>query len=106
MNLDIAWIKEKLPTPGAHQAQLPSMYHQFMQLAGRYHKEPWNRADNALRDGRIRVDGDSQMSTIPGLFACGECAPAHGANRLGETHCRTECSESARGEFAANSRVE
>src|SRR4051812_17369389 len=34
--------------------------------------------------GGIRVDGDSQMSTLPGLFACGECAAGlHGANRLG-----------------------
>jgi len=34
--------------------------------------------------GGIRVDGDTQMSTIPGLFACGECAAGlHGANRLG-----------------------
>jgi succinate dehydrogenase / fumarate reductase flavoprotein subunit len=34
--------------------------------------------------GGIRVDGDSQMSTIPGLFAAGECASGiNGANRLG-----------------------
>jgi succinate dehydrogenase / fumarate reductase flavoprotein subunit len=34
--------------------------------------------------GGIRVDGDTQMSTVPGLFACGECAAGlHGANRLG-----------------------
>src|SRR6266487_2506654 len=34
--------------------------------------------------GGIRVDGDSQMSTLPGLFAAGECAAGlHGANRLG-----------------------
>jgi succinate dehydrogenase / fumarate reductase flavoprotein subunit len=34
--------------------------------------------------GGIRVDGDSQMSTVPGLFAAGECAAGlHGANRLG-----------------------
>src|SRR5213075_3531071 len=32
----------------------------------------------------IRVDPDSQMSAVPGLFACGECgAGLHGANRLG-----------------------
>jgi succinate dehydrogenase / fumarate reductase, flavoprotein subunit len=30
------------------------------------------------------VEGDSQMSTVPGLFAAGECAAGlHGANRLG-----------------------
>jgi succinate dehydrogenase / fumarate reductase flavoprotein subunit len=34
--------------------------------------------------GGVRVDGDSQMSTIPGLFAAGECASGiNGANRLG-----------------------
>jgi succinate dehydrogenase / fumarate reductase flavoprotein subunit len=34
--------------------------------------------------GGIRVDGDTQMSTVSGLFACGECAAGlHGANRLG-----------------------
>jgi succinate dehydrogenase / fumarate reductase flavoprotein subunit len=34
--------------------------------------------------GGIRVDSDSQMSRVPGLFACGECAAGiNGANRLG-----------------------
>ncbi len=34
--------------------------------------------------GGVRVDGDSQMSTLPGLFAAGEAAAGlHGANRLG-----------------------
>jgi succinate dehydrogenase / fumarate reductase flavoprotein subunit len=34
--------------------------------------------------GGVRVDGDSQMSTVPGLFAAGEVAASlHGANRLG-----------------------
>ena len=34
--------------------------------------------------GGIRVDADSQMTNVPGLFACGECsAGMHGANRLG-----------------------
>jgi succinate dehydrogenase / fumarate reductase flavoprotein subunit len=34
--------------------------------------------------GGIRVDGDTQMSTVPGLFAAGECAAGiNGANRLG-----------------------
>jgi len=34
--------------------------------------------------GGVRVDGDSQMSTVPGLFAAGEVAAGlHGANRLG-----------------------
>ena len=34
--------------------------------------------------GGVRVDPESQMSTLPGLFAAGECgAGLHGANRLG-----------------------
>ena len=34
--------------------------------------------------GGVRVDADTQMSTVPGLFAAGECAGGlHGANRLG-----------------------
>jgi succinate dehydrogenase / fumarate reductase flavoprotein subunit len=34
--------------------------------------------------GGIRVDGDTQMTSVPGLFAAGECAAGlHGANRLG-----------------------
>jgi succinate dehydrogenase / fumarate reductase flavoprotein subunit len=34
--------------------------------------------------GGVRVDPDSQMSDVPGLFAAGECAAGlHGANRLG-----------------------
>ena len=34
--------------------------------------------------GGIRVEADTAMSTIDGLFACGECAAGmHGANRLG-----------------------
>ncbi len=34
--------------------------------------------------GGVRVDADTQMSTVPGLFAAGECAAGiNGANRLG-----------------------
>ena len=34
--------------------------------------------------GGIRVDADTQMTAVPGLFAAGECAAGlHGANRLG-----------------------
>jgi len=85
--LDIAWIKEKLPNSEEHiKRKLPSMYHQFMQLAGiDITKEPMEIGPTThYVMGGIRVDGDSQMSTIPGLFACGECAAGlHGANRLG-----------------------
>ena len=85
--LDIAWIKEKLPNAEEHiKRKLPSMYHQFMQLAGiDITKEPMEIGPTThYIMGGIRVDGDTQMSTVPGLFAAGECgAGLHGANRLG-----------------------
>ncbi len=85
--LDIAWIKEKIPNSEAHiQKKLPSMYHQFMQLAGLdITKEPMEVGPTThYVMGGVKVDGDSQMSTVPGLFAAGEVAAGlHGANRLG-----------------------
>ncbi|MDB4898201.1 MAG: fumarate reductase/succinate dehydrogenase flavoprotein domain protein [Gemmatimonadetes bacterium] len=85
--LDISWIKERLPNAAEHiRKKLPSMYHQFMQLAGiDITKEPMEIGPTThYVMGGIRVDGDSQMSTVPGLFACGESAAGlHGANRLG-----------------------
>jgi succinate dehydrogenase / fumarate reductase flavoprotein subunit len=85
--LDISWIKERIPKAAEHiRRKLPSMYHQFMQLAGiDITKEPMEIGPTThYVMGGIRVDGDTQMSTVPGLFACGECAAGlHGANRLG-----------------------
>jgi succinate dehydrogenase / fumarate reductase flavoprotein subunit len=85
--LDIAWIKEKLPNAEEHiKRKLPSMYHQFMQLAGvDITKEVMEIGPTChYIMGGIRVDGETQMSTVPGLFAAGECgAGLHGANRLG-----------------------
>jgi len=85
--LDISWIKERLPNAAEHiRKKLPSMYHQFMQLAGiDITKEAMEIGPTThYIMGGIRVNGDSQMSTVPGLFACGECAAGlHGANRLG-----------------------
>ena len=85
--LDISWIKERLPNAAEHiRKKLPSMYHQFMQLAGiDITKEAMEIGPTThYIMGGIRVDGDTQMSTVPGLFACGECAAGlHGANRLG-----------------------
>jgi succinate dehydrogenase / fumarate reductase flavoprotein subunit len=85
--LDISWIKERLPKAAEHiRRKLPSMYHQFMQLAGiDITKEAMEIGPTThYVMGGIRVDGDTQMSTVPGLFACGECAAGlHGANRLG-----------------------
>ena len=85
--LDISWIKERLPKSGEHiKRKLPSMYHQFKQLADLdITKEPMEVGPTThYMMGGIRVDGDSQMSTVPGLFAAGEVAAGlHGANRLG-----------------------
>src|SRR6186997_3420727 len=85
--LDIAWIKEKLKDSEAHiKRKLPSMYHQFKELADLdITKEAMEVGPTThYIMGGIRVDADSQMSTIPGLFAAGECASGiNGANRLG-----------------------
>ena len=85
--LDIPWIKAKLPNAAEHiRKKLPSMYHQFKQLADiDITTTPMEVGPTThYVMGGIRVDGDSQMSTVPGLFAAGECAAGlHGANRLG-----------------------
>ncbi len=85
--LDIAWIKEKLPNAPEHiKRKLPSMYHQFMQLAGvDITKEPMEVGPTThYVMGGVQVDSDTQMSSVPGLFAAGEVAAGlHGANRLG-----------------------
>ncbi|MGP8021588.1 MAG: fumarate reductase/succinate dehydrogenase flavoprotein subunit [Limisphaerales bacterium] len=85
--LDIAWIKEKIPNAAEHiKRKLPSMYHQFKQLADLdITREPMEIGPTThYIMGGIRVNGDSQMSSVPGLFAAGEAAAGlHGANRLG-----------------------
>ena len=85
--LDIAWIKEKLPDAAAHiKRKLPSMYHQFKELADLdITTTPMEVGPTThYIMGGIRVNADSQESTIPGLFAAGECAAGiNGANRLG-----------------------
>jgi succinate dehydrogenase / fumarate reductase flavoprotein subunit len=85
--LDISWIKDRLPKAAEHiKKKLPSMYHQFKQLADLdITKEPMEVGPTThYMMGGIRVDGDSQMSTVSGLFAAGEVAAGlHGANRLG-----------------------
>jgi len=85
--LDISWIKERIPHAAEHiKKKLPSMYHQFMALAGiDITKEPMEVGPTThYMMGGIRVDADSQMSNVPGLFAAGECAAGlHGSNRLG-----------------------
>jgi succinate dehydrogenase / fumarate reductase flavoprotein subunit len=85
--LDISWIKRKMPDARKHIIKkLPSMYHQFKQLADiDITATPMEVGPTThYIMGGIRVDGDSQSSTLPGLFAAGECAAGlHGANRLG-----------------------
>lgn len=85
--LDIAWIKERIPNAAEHiKRKLPSMYHQFKELGNiDITKEPMEVGPTThYMMGGVRVDGDTQMSTVPGLFAAGECAGGlHGANRLG-----------------------
>ena len=85
--LDIAWIKSKLPNGAEHiRKKLPSMYHQFKQLAGIDITETPMEVGPTTHYvmGGVRVDADSQMSAVPGLFAAGEVAAGlNGANRLG-----------------------
>ena len=85
--LDIAWIKERLSNGTEHiKKKLPSMYHQFKQLASiDITQQPMEVGPTThYVMGGVRVDADTQMSNVPGLFAAGECAGGlHGANRLG-----------------------
>ncbi|MGH7701738.1 MAG: FAD-binding protein, partial [Gemmatimonadales bacterium] len=85
--LDISWIKQRIPDARNHIIRkLPSMYHQFKQLADLdITTTPMEVGPTThYIMGGIRVDGDTQSSTLPGLYAAGECAAGlHGANRLG-----------------------
>src|SRR4051812_44358858 len=85
--LDIAWIKERIKDGSEHiKRKLPSMYHQFKQLAEIDITEvPMEVGPTThYMMGGVRVNGDTQESTLPGLFAAGEAAAGlHGANRLG-----------------------
>jgi succinate dehydrogenase / fumarate reductase flavoprotein subunit len=80
--LDIA---SRLPAE-AIKRKLPSMYHQFKELAEVDITKEAMEVGPTLHYfmGGLRVEADTQMSSVPGLFACGECAAGmHGANRLG-----------------------
>jgi succinate dehydrogenase / fumarate reductase flavoprotein subunit len=90
--LDIAWIQGRKSADGKTidadyiKKKLPSMYHQFITLAGLdITKEPMEVGPTThYVMGGVKVDGDSQMTSVPGLFAAGEVAAGlHGANRLG-----------------------
>ena len=80
--LDIA---SRLPAEVIRK-RLPSMYHQFMELAGvDITAEPMEVGPTChYIMGGVRVDADTEATTKPGLFAAGEVAGGmHGANRLG-----------------------
>jgi succinate dehydrogenase / fumarate reductase flavoprotein subunit len=80
--LDIA---SKLPAETIKK-KLPSMYHQFKELAEvDITKDPMEVGPTLhYFMGGIRVDSDTQQATVAGLFAAGECAAGlNGANRLG-----------------------
>ncbi len=85
--LDIAWIKEKLPNAAERiKKKLPSMHHQFKELANiDITEQPMEVGPTThYVMGGVRVDPESQMSCVPGLFAAGECGGGlHGSNRLG-----------------------
>jgi succinate dehydrogenase / fumarate reductase flavoprotein subunit len=83
------WYKKRNPSlnPPEHiKRKLPSMYHQFKELGNlditRESMEIGPTTHYVM--GGVRVDADTQMSRVPGLFAAGECAAGiNGANRLG-----------------------
>ena len=85
--LDIAWIKSKISNAPEHiKRKLPSMYHQFKQLADiDITEQPMEVGPTThYIMGGVHVHPDTQMSRVPGLFAAGECAAGiNGANRLG-----------------------
>ncbi|WP_343708174.1 fumarate reductase/succinate dehydrogenase flavoprotein subunit [Mycobacterium sp.] len=73
-------------TPEQVKKRLPSMYHQFMELAGvDITKEPMEVGPTChYVMGGVEVDADTGAATVPGLFAAGECSGGmHGSNRLG-----------------------
>jgi succinate dehydrogenase / fumarate reductase flavoprotein subunit len=73
-------------TPEFIRKRLPSMYHQFMELAGvDITKEPMEVGPTChYVMGGVEVDADSQAAVVDGLYAAGEVSGGmHGSNRLG-----------------------
>jgi succinate dehydrogenase / fumarate reductase flavoprotein subunit len=80
------WLDISHKEPEYIKRKLPSMYHQFMDLADvditAQAMEVGPTAHYIM--GGVRVTPETCASTLPGLFACGECAGGmHGGNRLG-----------------------
>ncbi|HEY9686649.1 MAG TPA: fumarate reductase/succinate dehydrogenase flavoprotein subunit [Coleofasciculaceae cyanobacterium] len=81
-----AFLDISYQDPERVKKKLPSMYHQFKELADvDITKGPMEVGPTMhYTMGGIRVDAETQMSRVPGLFAAGEVAGGlHGANRLG-----------------------
>jgi succinate dehydrogenase / fumarate reductase flavoprotein subunit len=73
-------------SPDYIKKKLPSMYHQFKELAHvDITKDPMEIGPTIhYVMGGVKVDAETQESTVPGLFAAGEVGGGmHGANRLG-----------------------
>ncbi|KLL11239.1 fumarate reductase/succinate dehydrogenase flavoprotein subunit [Protofrankia coriariae] len=82
VHLDIASRRD----PEYIRRRLPSMYHQFTELADvDITREPMEVGPTChYVMGGIKVDPSTAAATVPGLFAAGECAAGmHGSNRLG-----------------------
>jgi len=90
--------------------KLPSMYHQFKELADvDITTDPMEVGPTChYTMGGVAVDPDSQETTIPGLYACGEVAGGmHGSNRLGGNSLSDLLVFGKRaGEYAAKSALE
>ncbi len=81
-----AWLDISYMPAERVEKKLPSMYHQFMELADvDITKQPMEVGPTThYMMGGLRVDPDTGAATLPGLFAAGEAAAGlHGANRLG-----------------------
>jgi len=81
-----AYLDISYQDPDRVKRKLPSMYHQFKELADvDITKTPMEVGPTMhYTMGGIKVNPDTQMSAVQGLFACGEVAAGlHGANRLG-----------------------
>ncbi|ATA27429.1 succinate dehydrogenase flavoprotein subunit [Mycobacterium lepraemurium] len=73
-------------TPAEINRRLPSMYHQFKELAGVDITKELMEVGPTCHYvmGGVEVDADTGAATVPGLFAAGECSGGmHGSNRLG-----------------------